>query len=139
VWGERWIDLVPLIPPELRPFMLDFEWDIERLHGLDLPVELMSVAKLVWHLELPWWRGEGPFCVRPVDVLRRPGDHPVHRGRILKADLRHPLEVTWREDVWTIMDGIHRLAKAVVLGLPRVAVRKVPASAFADISVRRAA
>jgi hypothetical protein len=137
--SETWAELAPLVPDELRPFVLDFEWNCERLRALDLPVQLMSVAKLVWHLELPWWRGERPFCVRPVDVLRRPGDFRPHRARILEADLRYPLDVTWREDRWTILDGIHRLAKAVVVGLPRVSVRTVPESAFALIAVRRAA
>ena len=139
MWGERWADLQPLLPDELRPYVLDFEWDADRLHALDLPVGLMSVAKLVWHLELPWWRGERPFSVRPVDVLRRPGHYPDHRGRILDADLGCPLDLTWLEERWTIMDGIHRLAKAVVLGLPRVSVRAVPESAFSQIAVRRAA
>jgi hypothetical protein len=129
----------PSVPPELRAYLLDFEWDPHRLHALDLRVELISVAELVWHLELPWWRGERPFSVRPVDVLRRPGEYPGHRARILGADLRQPLDVTWREDRWVIMDGIHRLARAIVVGLPRVSARIVPASAYPSIQARRAA
>ena len=87
--------------------------------------------ELAWHLELPWWRLDGhPFRLRPAELLADPAQARDQYRRVLAADLRHPLDVVFRAGRWTILDGIHRLAKAVALGRRHVIVRKVPAEAL---------
>ena len=126
---------MPSPPPELEPFFVHFDWDEGRLWRLDLEVEDFPVERLRWHLTLPWWKGDaGPFTVRPADVLARPRRYPDQYARTLNADLRHPLHITLNRGRWTIMDGIHRLAKATLLELEVLPVRKVPASALARIA-----
>ena len=114
---------------------MHFDWDNQRLWTLDLPVEDFPVERLRCHLELPWWQGgAGSFTVRPADVLAEPRRYPHQYARTLNADLRFPLHITLNGGRWTIMDGIHRLAKAKLLELDAVPVRKVPASAFPRIA-----
>ena len=133
---ERWADVVSLVPLELGGSLLDFEWDPERLWELDLPVELMHVGELAWYLELPLWRDAGrPSRVTPAKVLADPVRYRDQYRRTLEADLRYPLDVTRRDGRWTVMDGLHRLAKAVVCEWEVVRVRKVPTSAFEFIAV----
>ena len=128
---ESWSELSSLVPDELRPYVVDFEWDARRLWGLDLPVEPLATAELRWHLDAPYWMLDGrPFALRPRDVLRDPARFSEHYARTLNADLRYPLVVTWRGGRWAIMDGVHRLLKAALLERPSVPVRKVPARAF---------
>jgi hypothetical protein len=108
--------------------MPELEWDRERLRQLELPVEDMSVAALAWQLELPFWRdGERYFSVRPIDVLAVPNGHFGHFARAMDADLAYPIAVTLRAGRWFVLDGVHRLLKALTLGADTVPVRKVPA------------
>jgi hypothetical protein len=128
----------PPPPPELEPFLVDFDPDKARLWLLDLEIEDFPVERLRWHLTLPWWTGDaGPFTVRPANVLAHPRRYPDHYARTLNADLRYPLHVVLNNRRWTIIDGVHRLLKAVMLELDRVPVRRVPRRALATI--RRAA
>ena len=133
---ETRAQIVPLFPVELERALLDFEWNPERLWALDLPVDLLPVAELAWLLDLPVWRQDArPFRIRPRDVLDEPQRFRDHYRRTLEADLRYPLDVTRRDRRWTIMDGVHRLAKAFMCEWEVVRVRKVPASAFDLIAV----
>lgn len=128
------------VPRELAPYVLDFECDRERLWALPLAVESLPVACVEWHLDLPWWRlGDRPFALTPRSVLRDPDRYALHSRRALEACLGFPLDVTWRGGRWTIVDGVHRLVKAVALGLRDVRVRKVPGSALAAIAVNGSA
>src|SRR5436190_16139057 len=129
--------LPPSPPPELAPFFLDLDWDEARLWQLRLRVGRIRTAELEWHLDLPWWRDNGgPFAVTPRDVLADPRRHPEQYARTLNADLRFPLHITRHHGRWTIMDGIHRLAKAVLLELERVPAKRVPRSAYRAIEKR---
>ena len=48
----------------------------------------------------------------------------------MDADLAHALDVTLRDGRWVVLDGVHRLLKAVALGEAIVPVRKVPADSL---------
>lgn len=127
VIAPSWDELQRQLPDSLRPYMPELEWDRERLWRLDLPVEEMSVAALAWQLELPFWReGERYFAVRPIDVLAVPNPHYEHFERAMDADLAYPLDVTPRAGRWFVLDGVHRLLKALTVGAQTVPVRKVP-------------
>jgi hypothetical protein len=116
------------MPPEIASVWVPFDWDNARLWSLDLPVEVLSVRELTWLLDLPCWRrGEVWFVVRPRDVLGDPDAHPEHRDRIARADLRWPIDVMHHQGRWVMLDGLHRLAKAVQAGEQIVPVRKLPA------------
>jgi hypothetical protein len=115
------------VPPEIEAVGVEFDWDNSKMFALDLPMEEMEVSELLWHLDLPFWQeGETWFVVRPRDVLKNPDRYPEDRNRIANSSLEHPIHIIWHRERWYILDGIHRLAKAVQLGITTVAVRKVP-------------
>ena len=111
------------IPAALRGWLLPIDWDRERLWALDLPYRRLELEELHWHLELPWWsRGGVWFQVIPKDFLADPRAHPEHADRVANADLSYPLHVVFRRQRRLILDGIHRLAKAAMLGLSEIPV-----------------
>ncbi len=117
--------LLSELPPELKGVILDFHWDVELLHCLDLPATDLQVAELAWHLRLPFWsRDRRPFQVSPLQVAANPEVHAEQYARTMVADLRYPLDVVRRPDGRiTILDGVHRLLRAHLDGLESVRVR----------------
>ncbi|MFG1907610.1 hypothetical protein [Kribbella sp. NPDC048928] len=125
------------IPPELTAYILDFHWDVDLLHALDLPTIELPVAELAHHLDLPFWAYDGPFKVTPHQVAADPLTYQAQYDRTLAADLRHPLDVVRRPDNrLTILDGIHRLLRAELEGRTTVSARVLPWSALDQIAVR---
>lgn len=124
-------------PMELEGVILDFHWDLDRLHALPLPGLQVPTATLRWHLELPFWAAGGrPFQVSPAEVAAEPSKHPYQWKRTMDADLRYPLD-TYSDgaDRLIILDGIHRLLKAVTGGHRTVRVRVLDPEAFDSIAV----
>jgi hypothetical protein len=130
-----WEELFAQLPGKFRPYALPLAWDRERLWALDLPVAEVPVAEFAWQLDLPWWRlGERFFALQPIDVLPDPGPYPEHYERMLAADLSFPIDVVVRGGRLFILDGVHRLAKAVLLDRSTLRVRTVPEAALTRIA-----
>lgn len=124
------------IPPELTAYILDFHWDVDLLHALDLPTTELPVTELAHHLDLPFWAYDGPFQVTPHQVAADPLTYNAQYDRTLAADLRHPLDVVRRpDDRLTILDGIHRLLRAELEGRTTVGVRVLPWSDLDRIAI----
>jgi hypothetical protein len=116
--------------------VLDCEWDRRRLWRLPLPVSSWDVRSLAWHLRLPLWAHDGePFAVSPAQVLRAPARFPRQHMRMMAADLACPIDLLDRGGRPTILDGVHRLAKAWVLGAPEVQARLLPVAMLPRITV----
>jgi len=134
-----------LTRPELRRQAIDqawfdFEWDFRKIWEMDLPAEELPIADLAWHLDLPLWEHRGQKnAISPRDVL----DHPARYRRqfieIMETDLDYPAEVMWWNERWTMLDGVHRLAKAVQLGRDTLTVHKVPHDRIPEFRVDREA
>ncbi|WP_020577948.1 hypothetical protein [Actinopolymorpha alba] len=134
---RRPFPLQHLLPPVLKDVTLDFHWDMERLWALDLVVTEVAVAELDWQLQLPMWAYDGQFfAVSPAEVAADPERYHEQYARTLGADLRYPLHVLDRPERLTLLDGVHRLLKARLLGLETVQVKKVPMDRLDDIAVR---
>ncbi|HEY3557285.1 MAG TPA: hypothetical protein VGL05_07475 [Kribbella sp.] len=124
------------IPPELTAYILDFHWDLELLHALDLPAVDLPVASLADHLELPFWAYDGPFQVTPRQVAADPVTYRAQYERTLAADLRHPIDVVRRpDDRITVLDGVHRLLRAELEGRRTIAARVLAWSELERIAV----
>ncbi|MEU8226620.1 ParB N-terminal domain-containing protein [Kribbella sp. NPDC048915] len=110
------------VPGALQEYILDFQWDLELLHAL----------------ELPFWAFEGqPFQLTPRDVAAAPSVYREQYARTLRADLRHPIDVVRRPSGRiTILDGVHRLLRASLEGRTTVAVRVLEWSELDRIAVR---
>lgn len=124
-------------PSTLEGIILDFHWDLDRLHALPLPEREASIATLRWHLELPFWTAGGlPFQVSPAEVAAEPAKHPHQWKRTMDADLRYPLDTyVGTAGRLTILDGVHRLLKATIEGHPTVRVRVLSPDALNAIAV----
>jgi len=125
------------IPPVLRSHILDFQWDLDRLHALPLPVTELRVAALADHLELPFWAYQGkPFQLTPHQVAADPVRYHEQYARTLAADLAFPLDVVRRPDGRvTILDGVHRLLHAELAGRASVGVRVLAWERVGEIAV----
>ena len=130
---------VDQIPTPLRPWLLPIDWDRERLWSLDLPLVRIGMEELRWHLMLPWWRHDGAwFQITPRQFQAHPAAYPEHAERVASADLSYPLHVVPRRGRWLILDGIHRLTKAELLGREDIQVATLTPVHIATIA-RRAA
>ena len=108
-------ELLSMMPPALRDALVITPWRLERLHRLELPVEQLEVSELLWLLDLPLWQRDGVrFQVQPREVLEAPQAYPHHMARIRAADLAYPIHVTDKAGRTTVLDGFHRLAKALM-------------------------
>lgn len=136
--APTWDELTPLLPQELRRWVLaDVTWDPHKLWTIDLPTREVPVDELAWILDLPWWRdGDRYFSVRPVDVAADPSRHPAQHARTLAADLDYPLVGTMMEGRLVLLDGLHRLLKARLLGITAVSVRVLPAERIDEVRAR---
>ena len=115
------------IPASLRGVLLDHPWELSKLLALDLPVEEVSVAALAWQLDLPWWRrGDDWFFVTPNEVRSDPAASPEQWARTMRADLDAPIHVRMTERGPVVLDGVHRLLKAVVEGRSSLSARVLP-------------
>lgn len=124
------------IPPELRPFYFDFDWQNDRVWAEQARVFTMPTKELTWHLDQPLWStrlGEPRFDLRPREVLDDPSAHPEHWLRLRTANLNHPLDLMWTTDRLVILDGIHRLARLAYEGIPEARVRRIPRTAIPRI------
>jgi hypothetical protein len=131
-WVHRQpFDLLDVLPHRACRHRLNFNWRRELLWELDLPVEDVPVTDLRWLLSMPVWSLDGePFKVSPEQVRAYPARHQAHYARALAADLSYPLHVLVRANepdrVVTVLDGFHRLFKAVLTGQSMITVKKVP-------------
>ncbi|HEY5948650.1 MAG TPA: hypothetical protein VIV40_24330 [Kofleriaceae bacterium] len=129
---EQWQNM----PPVMQAVLPNVTWDRARLHELVLPVVEKRVDELRWMLDLPWWRvGERRFAVTPNQVRYAPERFAPHWRRMLDADLDYPIDLLQRDRL-IILDGVHRLLKADVLGMRMLATRVLDAAQFAEITTR---
>lgn len=115
------------VPEIIRTYWYAVDWDAKALWALDLPVEPLAIAELVWQLDAPVWSdGEADYTVTPLAVLADPERHATLHARMNAADISYPIEVTFLKDRWLVLDGIHRLLKCHRDGAAVMFVRKVP-------------
>ena len=123
------------VPGALQGILLDHPWELSKLLALDLPVQEVLVETLAWQLDLPWWRvGDDWVVVTPSQVLGDPtGPGREQWDRAMRADLGTPIHLRATERGLVILDGVHRLLKAVVEGRPSATTLVVPDGRLASI------
>ncbi len=109
----------------------DFDWKEEKVWELDVPVEEISLDELSWHFDIPFW---GDYDLKPIDVIKDPSKYDSEYKRIMDSDLQYPLDIMFWKGRYLLLDGLHRLAKAKILGLKTVKVRKIPQEAIPQIN-----
>lgn len=138
--GRLPFPLLDELPDALRGVILDFHWNLEHLHALDLPdrtMRTMATYDLAWHLELPFWADRGqPFQVSPAEVRAYPDRYAEQWSRTMTCDLAYPLDCYLDpHGRVTVLDGVHRLLKADVLGWRTVSIHILRESDLDAIAV----
>ena len=106
-------ELVALMPDEIRDAFPPDRWQLEKLWALDLKVEPVEIADLVWMFDLPLWQLNGErFKVTPNQVAETPMNFRAHYERVMNADLDFPINLVAYRGRLVVLDGIHRLLKA---------------------------
>ena len=122
-------------PKIIKDVGFDFSWSEEKVWSLDIPVTKMEIAKLIWHFDIPFlWEGEGIYNLKPQEVIDNPDQHNEEYARLMKADLKYPIDVMKNKGRWLILDGLHRLMKASMQGLKEVDVRIIPREKISEIT-----
>ena len=126
------------LPPELIDWYFPFNWDVEELWQLEGELETKEVVNLEWHLDQPFWSSESGkgmlFDLNPREVLINPHKYPFQRRRIYEADIAYPIYMTTYLDREIIIDGIHRLAKAVETKLKTISVKFINENSIQKIA-----
>jgi len=117
----------PIIKQVGFDFPFDFENDPKKIWVLELPVVTIPIDRLMWHLEIPFWSSENGFYdLSPRELLIHPELSAFHYQKVMNADLSYPIDYTFYKGRDKIIDGLHRLTRATVLGLKEIKVRSVP-------------
>lgn len=114
------------IPQIIKDVSFDFHWAEEKVWVLKIPVEEMDISELTWHFDIPFLWEKDDYDLKPQEVLDSPETHKSEYDRTMRADLAYPIDIMENKGRWLILDGLHRLMKAFVLGMEKVQVRKVP-------------
>ena len=132
-------ELVALMPLVIRQVLPVVPWDIGRLHVLELPVRPVPVGELAWLLDLSLWQLNGiRFQVSAAQVRADPDGFPDHMRRVMAADHAHPIHLVEHGGRLVVLDGYHRLLKAVILGRARIDAMVLSQQHFASICAREA-
>jgi hypothetical protein len=131
---DQWRAVLRLMPPEVRKAIPNNRWSRDALWALRLPTEEIPVADLRWVFDLPLWAdGNVPFQVTPSEVQLNPNRYAEQYQRTLAADLDYPIHLIMHTGRWTILDGVHRLLKAQMIGRTHVLVMKLSDEHFKSI------
>lgn len=115
-------------------FPFDFENDPRKIWVLELPVIILPTARLAWHLELPFWSSENGFYdLSPRELLANPKRSAFHYQKVINADLNLPIDFTFYKERDKIIDGLHRLTRATLLGFQDVKARFLPLDMVLEI------
>lgn len=121
---RRWEALAAQMPPAIRDALGTEPWEVPP-DELEEGIEQVALHTLEWALDLPVWGWQGrPFQVTPNQVRSDPHQHAVHYARTMWSDLEDPIVMGRRDGRWVVLDGYHRLLKAVIEGRPTIPARK---------------
>lgn len=137
VYEDEWQVVVKKeIPQIIKDVGFDFSWSEEKVWALDIPVEEMNIEELIWHFDIPFlWEGGGVYNLTSREVIEHPDAHKLEYERTMRADLSHPIDIMENKGRWLILDGLHCLMKASILGMKMVQVRKVPRERISEIEI----
>lgn len=122
-------------PKIIEEIGFGFSWDNKKVWSLRVPVEEIDISELEWHFQIPFWGSKDKeYCLKPIDVINFPKKQKEEHERTMKADLSHPIDIMENKGRLLILDGLHRLVKAKMLGSSKVQVRKISRSMIPEIT-----
>jgi hypothetical protein len=123
-------------PAIIKKVGFAFRWEESKVWKLNYPTKEISVQELSWHFKIPFWSTKhGYYDLSPEEVVKNPKKHAKEFARIMQSDLKYPLDIMKNKGRWLMLDGLHRLVKAHVLGMHIVRVRKIPRKEIKNIRI----
>lgn len=114
-----------VMPKITKDLGFNFWWDTQKLWKIDLPIQEMKVDELTWMFDLPFWDTDGKHMnLKPIDVKQNPNKYKEQFKKTMQTDLSYPINVIYLKNRWVIMDGLHRLLKANILGNKTIKAKK---------------
>jgi hypothetical protein len=133
-FADQWPAVLRLMPETVRDAIPTARWRRDALWALALPVEEVAVASLAWVFDLPLWAVDGvPFRVAPNEVRADPAAYVDQYRRTMASDPRDPIHLNLHNGRWTVLDGVHRLLKAAMLGWESIPAMKLSEADFRGI------
>ncbi len=130
-----WDELMAATPASVQDALPLVPWKLDKLWQLQLPVQRLGVERFDWLLDLPLWQRDGVrFQVTPRQVLAAPDEFPDHLRRVMESDLRYPVHAVHHHDRLVILDGFHRLARAVLEQRQEIAAMMLSPADLGSIS-----
>ena len=122
------------IPEIIKKVGFDFRWENEKVWSLNIPVQEMNIEELTWHFDIPFhWHQGGIYNLKSREVIENPDKHKEEYTRTMNANLDYPIDIMENKGRWLILDGLHRLMKAHILGIKKVNVRIIPRDKIPEI------
>ncbi len=119
------------VPKELAEVYVDFYWSQEKLWNLSIEAEEVEISELEWILDFPIWYTDE--IKTPRLLIENSSLDPLHWGRVEAADLSYPIHIMrWKEKL-LILDGVHRLIKAMFFGHDKIFAKIVRSADIENI------
>jgi hypothetical protein len=115
------------LPKIIQEVGFDNDWDTKAVWQIKTPTQTIPIAELSWHFKIPFWNtATGWYDLSVNEVLKNPAQYAPEVKRIEAADTAYPIDICINPKTgrWTILDGLHRLAKLALHGQKEVEVRK---------------
>ena len=122
------------IPQIIKDVGFDFRWSEEKVWALDEPIVELDINELTWHFDIPFLWENGIYNLKPREVMEHPEAHSEEYTRTVEADLAYPIDIMENKGRWLILDGLHRLMRASMLGMKKVKVRKISRERIPEIT-----
>lgn len=108
---------------------LGFRIDDTKLWDLDIPTEEIPISDLEFNFDIPYLEKEGTddWNLSISELIRDFDKENTHAKRVKGVDLSFPIHVYNLNGNWIILDGVHRVAKALLEGHKTIEVRRVTA------------
>lgn len=112
-----------------KPKEIDFGFMYEspKIWKLDIPTEEIPISELESNLDIAYLEKEGTddWNLTVRELITNPEKEPAHYEKVKNAQLEYPIEIYFFDGSWKILDGVHRLCKALLEGKKTISVRKV--------------
>lgn len=130
----EWDRLLAVMPAPARQAITPELWNPDWLHALDLPVRDIPISELEWLFDIPLWSVDGvPFQASPNEVRAQPNTFREQFVRTMASDLAWPIHIMCFRGRLIILDGVHRLLKADMLGEAAVQAMELCQADYASI------
>ncbi len=122
------------LPKIIKEVGFDFSWSNEKVWALDIPIQKIDIKKLEWHFEIPFWSTKNWYYdLKPNDIIEFSEKYKKEYDRTMKASLSYPIDIMENKGRLLILDWLHRLLKAKILGETEIEVRKIPRNKIPEI------